>query len=121
MFNFFKRIFKKSKSEKSEIEIDLPTVKINGKTYVASIFQKAGTWRNVVKALEKGTGTTKISADENYWLMLNVISLVFNNKDLTVKYLDENLDAELIMPTFTKCANFIIKKTKSASDKLPNA
>lgn len=119
MFNLIKKMFSKKKINTVTIRGNIPILVIDDTEYIAPK-PKAKAWRNVIKAIERGVGSDKISSEENYLLMLKIIQITFDNEKLTIEFLDKNLYANQVTKTFVMCCEYVLRETRRIEDEFPN-
>ena len=95
-----------------------PKIKLSGIEYTAPN-PKTKLWREVTKI-------QKLMENENgnfvdfYESILNLIVLAFNNPEITVERIEEELDSEEIIPTFKNIAQWITTKVLMKTNEIPN-
>jgi len=82
--------------------METPTIKANNKTYKAAK-PKAKVWRLLVKFQDRyGANPNVLQSEEAYNEMMELLAVMFNNKDVTVDFIEEHVDFDDIFTLFFK-------------------
>ena len=95
-----------------------PKIKLNGIEYTAPN-PKTKLWREVTK-IQKLMETENGNFVDFYESILNLIVLAFDNQEITVERIEDELDAEEIIPTFKNIAQWITTKVLMKTNEIPN-
>jgi len=102
--------------------MSVPKIIINGKTFSAPN-PKLKLWRKCLKFTQKYSTTDKLDqlVDEEVLDDLEqLICDVFNNSEITIETLEENIDISEFMPLFEGIKTWIENMVNEKAAKLPN-
>lgn len=87
--------------------METPTIKANNKTYKAAK-PKAKVWRLLVKFQDRyGANPNVLQSEEAYNEMMELLAEMFNNKDVTVDFIEEHVDFDDIFTLFFKTERWL--------------
>jgi len=100
--------------------MERPSIKVGNKTYKAAK-PKAKVWRLLVRFQDRhGTDPNVLESEEAYNEMMELLEKLFNNSDVTVDFLEENVDFDEIFTLFYGIQDWLQQEVQKKMESVPS-